>query len=187
MIKKIWLLLFTLLLVTTPVMSQVRPDTSSVTIPRSLLTSQQLEAANQTARIETYGKWVGLGKEVGEAVNGSLAAVTDQTSKFADTNVGKFTMFIILWKVLGDDLLGVIFAISVGTIGWATIVWSYRRYTPTAKVLIKEEYDSVTKKTNKIYKPVEEMFTGEDLLWLRLFHAFGALIILAAISFATFS
>jgi muconolactone delta-isomerase len=85
------------MLVAVPATAQVRD--SMVAVPASLLTADQkaqMEVAATQAKIQTYGKWVGLGKEVGEAVNSSLAAVTDQTARFADTKVGKVTMALVI-------------------------------------------------------------------------------------------
>src|SRR5205807_1312407 len=76
----------------------------TVTIPKSQLTPEQLQKVQQEQldeKIKTYGKWVGIGKEVGVAVNSSLESITNQADHFAKTGVGKFTMVLVTWKVIG--------------------------------------------------------------------------------------
>ena len=95
-----------------------QPET--VTINKSDLTATQLAkiaADEQLAKIETYGKWVGVGGEIGTAIREGLNAVVDVSEKFGNTNVGKFTMYLIAWKVAGKDFvrifLGLIFAVVI--------------------------------------------------------------------------
>jgi Flp pilus assembly protein TadB len=79
-----------------------------ISVPESQLTEQQkLQVAQQqtTQTLESASKWVGLGKEVGEAINSGLIALTHNADTLSRTNVGKFTMVMIAWKVMGTDLL----------------------------------------------------------------------------------
>ena len=96
----------------------VQPET--VTINKSDLTATQLAkiaADEQMAKIETYGKWVGIGNEIGIAIKDGLNAVVDVSEKFGNTKVGTFTMYLIAWKVAGKDFvrifLGLIFAVVI--------------------------------------------------------------------------
>src|ERR1700683_3390454 len=94
-----------------------------VSVPRSQLTEQQkANLGTDKAR-----SWVGMGKEIGEAVNSSMSAITTQSNNFAQTPVGKLTVFIVIWKVVGDQAVhigGGIIELLVFTPLW---VWSYRR------------------------------------------------------------
>lgn len=129
MIKKIgFLLVLMFVMFATPVIAQTARD-SVISIPASMLTPDQIahiERMRLESRIQTYGKWVGLGKEIGEAVNGSLAAVTEQTAKFADTDVGRITMFIVVWKVIGKDILRVLFSIALWVFCLPLWIWSFK-------------------------------------------------------------
>jgi hypothetical protein len=103
---------------------------SVVSIRRSQLTAQQISAIEQQQvadKIQTYGKWVGFGKEVGEAVNGSLSAVTEQTSKFAQTGVGRLTVALVIWKVVGDQAVHFVAGFAILMVGLAIWIPSYRR------------------------------------------------------------
>ena len=51
-----------------------------------------------------YVKW---GHEVGIAMNETFAALTDNAAKFAKTDVGKWTMFLVSWKIMAKDILSV--------------------------------------------------------------------------------
>lgn len=112
--------------------------------------------ASMSQRIEAYGKWVGIGKEVGSAVNDSLSAITTQADNFAKTGVGKFTMFIVAYKVLGKDLVGM--TIGIPLLGvWITLfVCFWRRLYVPHKVL-----DRIEDK-KKFYKIIQPALQGED-------------------------
>lgn len=180
--KRLFLVLLPLMVVTMPLSAQ---DTSKVMISKSELTPAQLRVAQQASRVDELRPWVGMGKEVGEAVNSSLAAVTEQTSKFADTNVGRFTMFIVAWKVLGEDILGFVWGFAIIFIGVPIVVWSYRKHCYT-QILVRQVTDPTTKKvTEQEWRSLE---TGErDMRDLaKFFHAIGLLIILVASAIAIF-
>lgn len=101
----------------------------TVVIKKSSLTAEQLqtiESENAVKKIENYSKIVGIGKEIGVAINDGLNAVVGSAEKFGKTDVGKFTMLIIGWKFLYKDviaiLIGILSLILVNTI----IFRSYR-------------------------------------------------------------
>src|SRR3990167_10096299 len=93
------------LLMPAPALARLHSRDEQVQVPRSSLTAQQeadLKLQEAETKIEIAGKWVGLGKEVGEAFNGALSALTNQADKASKTNIGQFAMFIVAFKVLGD-------------------------------------------------------------------------------------
>jgi hypothetical protein len=118
-------------------------------LPPALLqqieTRQQVETLKQ--RIETYGSWVGLGKEVGTAMNESLGALTTQADTFSKTGVGQFTMFIVAWKVLGSDFLGVLIGVPLLVLATCIFVWSYRKTCLPYSVLTKVNEDKTREYT----------------------------------------
>ncbi len=132
-----------------------QPDTIIVRksdLPPEVLKNleSQKELAQMAQKIETYGKWVGLGKEVGVAVNDSLAALTDQSERFGKTNVGKFTMFIVAYKVLGKDAVGVVIGVPLLVVFLVIWVWSYRRTCIQRTILVKSTKD------DKVYERINE-------------------------------
>lgn len=136
--KKLFILLFVFSFFQSICYAQTQP-VETVTIPKSELTSTQLAkitTEEQLAKVETYGKWVGAGKEVGVAIREALLSVVDVADKFGNTKVGEFTMYMVAWKVMGIDFvrifLGIIFAMVVTTI----IFKSLRKMYPH-KILTK--------------------------------------------------
>lgn len=103
--KKLLFLLLTIMSITT--------FAATVSIPDSLLTENQKAFLNTQTTISTWSQWIGLGKEVGIMVNDGLSALSDQSNKFAKTPVGQFTMFIILYKVMGMQLIRFLFGIML--------------------------------------------------------------------------
>ena len=177
-------LLLALMLFASPVMAQ---DSVMVSVPRSALTPQQLatvEAQGIKEKAEAYGAWVGVGKEVGEAVNSSLSAISDNAAKFADTKVGKFSMFIVAWKVLGSDVLGVLYAAVIVFIGLPVLIWSYRRHL--SLTVLDKEIVVDGKVTERKYRDLSYS-EASDRAGIMMFHAAGAIVLLIAMSIALFA
>ena len=111
---------------------------------------QELDAMMK--KMETYGSWVGVGKEIGITIREGLTAVVDVAEKFGKTEVGKFTMVLIAWKVAGKDVvrifLGLIFMVLISVL----LFKSFKSYTtrrfciksPGWKFWGKKEYEIVT-------------------------------------------
>ena len=53
------------------------------------------------ANVEVARQYVGLGHEVGVAVNDAMSAITEQANKFASTEVGQMVKWIILIQLVG--------------------------------------------------------------------------------------
>lgn len=129
-----------------------------VTIPKSALTEYQKEELATAAmdnRIQTYGKWVGVGKEIGEAVNSSLEAVSTNASKFAETSVGRTAVYLVVWKVVGKDVLGLIVGGLLLLIGVPLWIWSYRNALQNRYPVDTETFNEkggVASRTYKFYK-----------------------------------
>ena len=101
------------------------------------------------AQIETVGKWVGLGKEVGYAFDGALTAVTTTAIKFSETKLGKITMLLVIYKVIGGDVIhlmfGILWVISI------LYIASYinRNFASDRRILTKETFNPETKKYDR--------------------------------------
>jgi hypothetical protein len=145
-ILKAFAIIAIILCAVSAVAQQQSDDT--VTIPKSSLTDQQkadLAAKQLTDKQAMFGKWVGIGDEVGKAINSGLAAVTKQTNDFAQTPVGKWTVFVIVFKVVGEKIIQYLLGIVMILIGVPTWVWSYRKYLPK-RYLTRVNYDKDTGK-----------------------------------------
>lgn len=78
---------------------------SMILVKKSDIPQNIVQKYENEQNIQKIGKWVELGKEVGTAMKEGLGALTNETDKFSKTGVGKFTMFIITYKVLGNDIM----------------------------------------------------------------------------------
>jgi len=84
-------------------------DISSLSPELQAQIQKEQENITITKEIKQYGEWAGMGKEIGVAVKEGLSALTSEVEKVSKTDVGKLTMFIIAWKVIGDDAKALIF------------------------------------------------------------------------------
>ena len=104
---------------------------------------QQLKQKQQqqqvSTELKTYSEWAGVGKEIGVAVKEGLTAVKDVAVDFSKTEVGTFTMMLIAWKVVGQDVLGLFVGILVFLVGIVLIYWSYRKSCMPIKICVKDE------------------------------------------------
>lgn len=174
--------MFTLAMCSSSMYAQVSQQ-QKITVNTSDLTPDQLakikaeqELAVISKKMEQYGNWVGIGGEIGQAIKDGLYAVKDVAVEFGGTSVGKFTMYLIAWKVMGKDIvrifLGLIF-ILVATI----VIWkSYKLNFCARRIKVKDngwrvwlpnEYSIIEPKT----------FDGINLvrvlIWFILIGVFG--------------
>ena len=88
---------------------------------------------------EKLNEWVELGKNAGLAVAAMAKELGVASDKFLESNTGKIAAVLIIWKIVGKDLIGVI----GGTIAWFVLVniilWSFRYFHMKKKVVNKKE------------------------------------------------
>lgn len=144
--KKIILLIALIMSVAFTVNAQNTQKPQQIVVNTDDLTPDQLakvQARNKveqvTEQLETYSKYAGMGKEVGVAVKEGLGAVKDVTLEFADSDVGKLTMGLIVWKVIGDDIVGIVIGIPLWLLGMILLVWSYRKTSVSRRRLTSRE------------------------------------------------
>jgi len=147
--------------------------------PTTYMTAEQLAKYNSDMyiaelekKLDTYGKWVGVGGEIGTAVKEGLEAVVDVADKFGNTDVGKFTMVMIAWKVIGRDAVRIVLGLLFIAMFVWLLIYSFRKTCIERRV--------VTKRTNpgflrfpkeKEWKIIEPLFTdGEGLGIIRIAH-----------------
>ncbi len=103
---------------------------------------QGADSAHQTAQ----NKYADVGRGIGIAVNESLGAINKQAAAFAETKVGKLTMLIVAWKVLGEDVKGftqAVFGFAIGVPLLATFIlvwmWHWKRTTTKRRYVVEED------------------------------------------------
>lgn len=87
----------------------------------------QFTSANGTTSIpaspEQMKEWVDLGSSIGKGMASIVAELGISIDKFMATSAGKIAMGLLIWKVAGEDIVGVLFAVV-----WFTTmvpIWIY--------------------------------------------------------------
>jgi hypothetical protein len=115
-------------------------------------------------KLANYGKWVGVGGEIGTAIREGLTAVVDVTGKFGDTNVGKFTMIMIAWKIMGSDIVRIIFGIILLLVGIPIALRIMKTFMPYRKILKTDPGLFKYPKEYEIVKP-DYQNDGSGVIW----------------------
>ena len=165
--------LFIALLLVSSVLAQT--DTGLITVRRSSLPASVIQQVEMQQKIETMGKWVGLGKEIGTAVKEGLSALTEETDKFSKTGVGKFTMFMIAFKIMGYAVIQLCVGIILFLIITPVIIVSFFKNCMPEKYVSRKNSDGSTE--HGITKP------NPNQLWCHVTVFFLFLFVLLAIIF----
>jgi hypothetical protein len=123
-----------------------------------------------------------MGRAIGIATREGLAAVTTETAKFAETTPGKFTMFMIAWKVAGTDFLRAIKGYLIGVpllIVWISIFywWLKRVYHGYAKKVAVEKDGKQASEYTWVEPLMITKADDKDFLTIMGFKAIGFVII----------
>ena len=140
---------FLALLALMPVCAQQSQPSSdeTVVVKKSDLTPEQVKKIQSQAitdQLKQYREWSDLGAGIGIAVRDSLTAVKDVAVDFSKTDVGKFTLFMVAWKIMAKDILsmgnqvmGYLVGIPFFIFSMLAVVWSYQRQCMKHRVLVK--------------------------------------------------
>jgi|GEM_PF-3301942 len=87
----------------------------SVTDLKAEIAALQSKLTDEQAKQGTFAsKFSGFGKELGtamngfvEAMDGGLKVTTERVNEFAKTDVGRFAMVAIAWKVFAQDIISI--------------------------------------------------------------------------------
>jgi hypothetical protein len=172
--KRLWLLVL-ILLCALPTWAQQADE--KVTVPTSLLTQDQLAELRRKNLGDKVVGWAGVGKEIGEAVNSSLQAVTVQSNNFAQTGVGKLTVVLVIWKVIGSEFVHIVTGLLELLIFIPLWIWSYRRTCITRAIKLPD----------KTVKIVEYSKQGYEEFTPRMVHMFLMIGIAVMFLSTTFS
>lgn len=119
-----------------------------VMVPQRYVSAEgmQHQGTIPNPELSTIEKWKGIGQEIGIATKEGLTSVMDVAEKFGTTNVGRFVMFMVAWKVMGQDAMAMskeILVIVLGTpiwfLGVALWIWSLKKFHLGMRVLVKED------------------------------------------------
>lgn len=101
-------------------------------LPEAARLAIQASVAKEEAKqkVEAVSEYVGLGREIGEAVNGALGAVEDHVLSIASSDLGQTAIFIVSWKLLYKDIVGIMIGLILLTI-MCIWLWHSFRYMKT--------------------------------------------------------
>lgn len=147
---------------------------SKVGNPEAYMTPEQLakyqsdmHIAELQKKLDTYGNWVGVGSEVGIAVKEGLMAVVDVADKFGGTDVGKFTIVMVAWKVMGKDVIRIVLGIIFLIIITFLFLMIYKNLYKNERKLIKKPalFDFSTPKE---YQVIEKDTTWDGYIAVQI-------------------
>jgi hypothetical protein len=118
---------------------------------------------------ETAYQWAEIGKNIGLAISEAAKAMSVSVNEFAGTFVGKITVVLIVWKVIGQDM----WSIGGGTMFWialtSILAWSYRRHHHKLPVVHTSTRGDKTE-TSTTYRTTVELGTDEAVvsMWVHV-------------------
>ena len=153
-----------------------------ISVPKSELTAQQKEKFTQQTTIEKVGSWVGLGKEIGTAVDESLGALTERANDFSNTRVGLYTMILVAYKIIGKDIVQLLFAVFLSLIFFPLFIYSFlknciRRRVVDSKRILEDYTEEI------IYGDSISASSYETSIWG---HVFIFLVFIGVLSIVIF-
>ncbi|MFH0952089.1 MAG: hypothetical protein V1838_02755 [Patescibacteria group bacterium] len=108
-----------------PVFSQTTPNDDRIVVKKSDLPADLVKEIEMKNRLQSYGKWVGMGEEIGIAVDRGLSAVEKHAVDISETRLGGYVMFLIGWKVMGRDLIQVLIGFPLIFIGTIIFIFTW--------------------------------------------------------------
>jgi hypothetical protein len=133
-----------------------------------LITEQKAQLAVAEKKIEQFGDWVGVGGEVGKAIEEGLSAVVNVADEFTGTDVGKFTMILVAWKVMGKDVVKILLGMFFFGVMTLLVIRIYRNSVQSRRKLVLKTPQGFWKRSVKKYEIVDSKLDGEEKLWLSI-------------------
>lgn len=192
-------LFYTLLAAFAIIFGSIAADTVTVDItklsPQELALYQKLksdQAAQANAfnldtftpeRIDKYGQ---IGKAFGSAFKECWTTVSTDAEKFAQSDAGKWAMFLVAWKIMGQDAVGLvnnlvhyIAGFSLLAVGIPFFIYIFRRNCVQHPMLVSRTKVGFLTVKNEYKGVVEPLHPGEEQILYGI--AFAAFVGIAAI------
>jgi len=127
-------------------------------------------------------KWVKIGSNIGQGLAGAAKEVGVAVNDFATTPVGQLTMLLIVWHMIGAQLIHVFGGILIWIVGISIIRHTIRRAYPS-KITYSKEVKNIF--GNYAIESVEPIAMSDDNAagWLI---AYGLVLIAGLIAIFTF-
>lgn len=160
---------------------------------RGLTESQVAELNSQAAQIrdgaqtpqaqaEKISTYVEIGKGIGAGIGSAAKELNVAVNDFAKTPVGQVTMALIVWKVAGAKIIGIIIGLLWCIFGFATWLYAFNKVCFPKD--IHEEFDKETGKRLS-RRVVQSDLDSDSLVGYRFFFAvfFFAILGIACMMF----
>ena len=111
--------------------TQTTVDVSKLTAEQKAQINKQVaELANEPTNISANVRkeaeaWSELGANMGKAMVGAAREVGVAANEFGQTSLGKVVVGIVTYKVVGRDILGVIFGSVILVFGYGLALWLF--------------------------------------------------------------
>ena len=166
---KLFSTLILILLVSTITFSQIddRMIVNESDLPPDLVKElkQKKNQENSKSELENYAEYIGVGKEIGIAISEGLKAVVDEAEHFSETNVGLYTMALIAWAIVGNDIVQILIGVPLLLLGLFLILRYYRKtFLPQKRVIKSEGFFLWAKKEYEHKDAVVEIEDGATVL-----------------------
>jgi len=137
-------------------------------------------------KIEMYGKYAGMGKEVGIGIREGLTAVKDVSIEFSESDLGFFTMAMIGWNIIGFDLVRIAMGILVILFGFIFVMRSYFKTCTETRVYIEGRQPLLMRpfKSSGEYRIVDPLYPEGGGAIFHLLALAGMIGLAAAVMFA---
>lgn len=166
----------------------------NTSIDLSKLTAEQRQAITQqvndlsaqptnisaTVRKEAEA-WGELGANMGKAMVGAAREVGVAANEFSQTSLGKVVVFMVGYKIVGRDMLGVLFGVLILMFGYSLAIWIF---TTKRWSTVKYEYDPVLWGMYKKARIVE-IHTVSDTVTGKLLAGCGVLVMTTVVGLNT--
>lgn len=84
----------------------------------------QVQGISAAARAETAA-WANLGANIGTAMVSAARELGLAANEFSQTGLGKIVTGVVIYKVMGRDILGVIVGTGILIFGYGIVVWLF--------------------------------------------------------------
>ena len=127
-------------------------------------------------------KWVKIGSNIGQGLAGAAKEVGVAVNDFAKTTVGQLTMVLIVWHMIGGQLIHILGGVLIWIVGIAIIRHMVGRAYPS-KITYSKEVKNIF--GNYVVESVEPIAINDDNAAGWLF-AYGIVLVAGMIAIFTF-
>lgn len=162
-------------------------DVSKLTAEQRATITQQVNEmggspTNISATVRKEAEaWGELGANMGKAMVGAAKEVGVAANEFSQTSLGKIVVFMVAYKIVGQDALGVIYGTLVLVFGYSLALWVFitKRWS-----YITYEYEPILWGAFKKAR-ITKIETSNDVITGKFFAGCGLLILTTVVGLKT--